>query len=248
MSQEIHEIITPTVSERDRDVLRRLGKKPVLKRNFGFLSILGFASTILIAWEAMLISLQYGLQNGGLAGAVYEFVYIWLGVMLTFVVVSELASMAPVSGGQYHYVSMLAPTGMHTFLSYVTGWLTICGWQGNTASALYFSSTQLTGLGVLINPDYQPQSWHQLLCAIGILVLAMLVNTRGGLVLPHFEGLMLVLHLLGFFAILIPLLVIAPKRTTSEVFDTWLNGGNMPTQGVSFLVGTVGTLSSFCGQ
>ena len=40
---------------RDDAALARLGKKAVLKRNFGFLSILGFSCTILITWEGALV-------------------------------------------------------------------------------------------------------------------------------------------------------------------------------------------------
>jgi choline transport protein len=42
-------------SSRDDEVLARLGKKPVLKRNFGFLTILGFSCTVLITWEGSLM-------------------------------------------------------------------------------------------------------------------------------------------------------------------------------------------------
>lgn len=40
---------------RDDLALARLGKKPVLKRNFGFMTILGFSCTILITWEGTLM-------------------------------------------------------------------------------------------------------------------------------------------------------------------------------------------------
>jgi hypothetical protein len=42
-------------SSRDDAALARLGKKPVLKRNFGFLTILGFSCTVLITWEGSLM-------------------------------------------------------------------------------------------------------------------------------------------------------------------------------------------------
>lgn len=42
------------ISSRDDAALTRLGKKPVLKRNFGFMSILGFSCTVLITWEGSL--------------------------------------------------------------------------------------------------------------------------------------------------------------------------------------------------
>ena len=38
---------------------------------------------------------------------------------------AELVSMAPTSGGQYHWVSMLAPARYQKFLGYITGWLTL---------------------------------------------------------------------------------------------------------------------------
>lgn len=40
---------------KDDVALARLGKKPVLKRNFGFMTILGFSCTILITWEGSLM-------------------------------------------------------------------------------------------------------------------------------------------------------------------------------------------------
>lgn len=39
----------------DDAALARLGKKPVLKRNFGFMTILGFSCTVLITWEGSLV-------------------------------------------------------------------------------------------------------------------------------------------------------------------------------------------------
>ncbi|KAL9000336.1 MAG: hypothetical protein Q9169_001053 [Polycauliona sp. 2 TL-2023] len=41
--------------DRDRDELARLGKRQVLKRNFGFMSMLGFSCTIMVTWEGMLV-------------------------------------------------------------------------------------------------------------------------------------------------------------------------------------------------
>ena len=55
------EAVNSTVEEGDSDEynrderdLMRLGKKPVLKRNFGFMQILGFSCTVLVTWEGIL--------------------------------------------------------------------------------------------------------------------------------------------------------------------------------------------------
>lgn len=105
----------------DDQELARLGKKPVLKRNFGFMQILGFSCTVLITWEGILVVSTQGFENGGPAGVIWGFLICWIGTWSTFATISELASMAPTAGGQYHWVAMMAPQSCRKFLSYVTG-------------------------------------------------------------------------------------------------------------------------------
>ena len=78
-------------------------------------------------------------DSGGPAGFVYGFLFVWVGTLATYASLGELASMlcmrescygfaddmgrAPTAGGQYHWVSMLAPPSSQKFLSYMTGGL-----------------------------------------------------------------------------------------------------------------------------
>lgn len=71
--------------------------------------------------------------------------------------------MAPTSGGQYHWVSMLAPPKNQKFLSYVTGWSTVLGWQAFCASVGYLNGTMTRGLITLIDPSYDPHPWHSVM-------------------------------------------------------------------------------------
>ncbi|MCJ1393349.1 hypothetical protein MMC18_006222 [Xylographa bjoerkii] len=246
----------PSIAEKDYASLRRLGKKPVLKvidvqhsidddqlimcrqRNFGFLSILGFACTILVCWESTLI--------GGSAGLIYGFILVWIGSLAVFSPLSELVSMAPTAGGQYHWVSMLAPPTSQKFFSYITGWLTVCGWQGTLASAAFLSATLIQGLAVLNNMEYVSQPYQATLLFWAVISFAVFMNAIGGTLLPKFEGFILILHILGFSAILIPLIVLGDHQGPSEVFDLFLNT-NWPTQGLSFMVGITGSLFVFVG-
>ena len=45
--------------------MRVLGKTQVLRRTFTFNSMLGFASTVMVAWEFVLIVSPFGLADGG---------------------------------------------------------------------------------------------------------------------------------------------------------------------------------------
>ena len=65
--------------------------------------------------------------------------------------------------------------------------------------------------------------------------------------LPRFEASMLLLHIFGFFAVLLTLVALAPKRDASFVFENFLNIGGFPTEGLSFMVGILGMLWTFSG-
>lgn len=84
----------------DSDALALLGKKQVLKRRFGFWSLLGFAICELITWETVLALFSQGFNNGGPAGLVYGFIIAWSSTLSVYTVISELASFAPIAGGQ----------------------------------------------------------------------------------------------------------------------------------------------------
>lgn len=57
----------------DDEYLVRLGKKPLLKREFGFMSMLGFSCSALLTWEGILVNTVVALLNGGPAGVVWGF-------------------------------------------------------------------------------------------------------------------------------------------------------------------------------
>jgi choline transport protein len=88
--------------DHDRRDMARLGKKQEFKRNFSFISTLGFISIYMATWEFVLVSLAVGLVNGGFGGM--SWTYIGTVVCYSSVVLSlaEMESMAPTAGGQYH--------------------------------------------------------------------------------------------------------------------------------------------------
>ncbi|KAJ5740750.1 amino acid/polyamine transporter I [Penicillium malachiteum] len=236
-----------SATNRDDIQLQRLGKKPVLKRNFGILSLLGFSCTILATWEGLLSTFVEPLENGGSAGAVYAYIFAWTGTGCCFVLLSELSSMAPTSGGQYHWCAMLAPIHSMRFLSYITGWLTTIGWQAAFASASYMCGTEIQGVVILAWENYDPKAWQGTLIVWCSLLVAFAFNMTGGKFLPRAESLILVIHVLGFFGILIPLVYMSNHNTADKVFMEFLNEGNFATDGLSWFVGMTGCVFSFAG-
>lgn len=101
---------------------------------------------------------------------------------------------------------------------------------------------------MLCQPDtYVPQNWHVTLLYWAIIAFCVFINIAAGWLLPKFEGALLVLHILGFFAILIPLLVLGPQGNAKETFTTFVNMGHWQSQGLSFCIGIMGSVFAFVG-
>ncbi|KAI1084204.1 amino acid transporter [Whalleya microplaca] len=233
--------------ERDNQVLSHLGKVPVLKRNFALMSMLGFSCTVMNTWEGELVLFLQSFENGGYAGAIYGYIIVWIGTLCVFASMGELASMAPTSGGQYHWVYMLAPTKSRKFLSYLIGWLTVIGWQAAVAGLGFLAAALIQGVAVMGNPSYEPMPWQKTLLLWASIAFAVFVNTVISSALPKVEGLVLILHVLGFFAILVPLVYLSPHGSAKQVFTVFLNEGGWHTQGLSFMLGMIASVFNFLG-
>ncbi|KAL8954175.1 MAG: hypothetical protein Q9222_000059 [Ikaeria aurantiellina] len=202
----------------------------------------------MVTWLGMLVVFLQGFSNGGPAGLVYGFMGVSVGTVSLFTSLGELASMAPTAGGQYYWVALLAPRSSRRFLSYVTGWLTVLEWQAVTAAGAYLFGTQIQGVVILNCPDYVSKGWHGTLLLWACISIGFVCNTLFSSALPKMESVVLVLYILGFFAIIIPLVGTGgPKSSAKEVFTTFVNGGQWPTDGLSFFVGIIGTVFSFLG-
>lgn len=207
----------------------------------------GFSCLVLGTWQGSLITFGIGLQNGGPAGLVYSFLFAWAGTLATFTSLAELASMVPTAGGQYHWVSMLAPQYCQKLFSYITGWLTVAGWQASIASSAYLEGVLIQNLIEVVSPDYNPKFWHGTLLCYAVLLVCIFVNTLAGTKLPRIEIVLLVVYILSFFGIVVPLVYLAPHGNAHDVFATFVNGGGWSTQGLSFFVGLSGNAFAFLG-
>lgn len=189
------------------------------------------------------------MASGGPSGIIYGFILVWVGTLSVFATLSELVSMAPTSGGQYHWVSMLAPPSSRKFLGYLTAWLALTGWQALVASGGFVTGTMIQGLILLTHPDYGTamQNWHGTLLFWGVVLLGFAINSAIGSLLAKFEGLVLVLHLLGFFAIMLPLALLSEHGDSAAVFNNFYNLGDWQTQGLSFCIGLLGNVFAFLG-
>lgn len=105
----------------------------------------------------------------------------------------------------------------------------------------------IQGLLVLNYEDYDFQRWHGTLLFYAILGLSLLINTYLARLLPKIEAMVLVVHTIGFFCILIPLVYLGPRGSVRDVFATFVNKGGWRSNGLSFFVGVSTSMYSFIG-
>ena len=98
---------------------------------------------------------------------------------------------------------------------YVVGWLVICGWQALVASSAYLSANLILTLVTMNNPGYSPTQWQGTLLYWALMALAIIANLYSSTILPKLEFFFLAVHILGFFAFLIPMVYVgSPDEQT----------------------------------
>ena len=130
----------------------------------------------------------------------------------------------------------------------LSGWLTTIAWIATVAIEGYIGGTMVQGLIVLNYPSYIFNPLHGTLLSWASIFVAATINAVVSGALPLIEMLILVIHVLGFFGILIPFVHLAPQNSAINVFTTFLNEGKWPTQSLSFCVGLVGSIADFVGM
>jgi amino acid transporter len=101
---------------------------------------------------------------------------------------------------------------------------------------------------ILSNPTYLPHPYHSTLLIIAVAAFSVFINTFLAKNLPLVEAIQLLIHICGFFAILIPLWTLAPRDNARGVFSTFNNGGGWNSEGISTLVGLLTSVISLTGS
>ncbi|KAF2713003.1 amino acid transporter [Pleomassaria siparia CBS 279.74] len=238
---------TSNGTQHDEFDMDRMGKRQELRRDFQFMSMFGYAVILGSTWEFALIILGLALVNGGTAGSIWMFAVVCFGMFFVMLSMAEMASMAPTSGGQYHWVSEFAPRKYQKFLSYIVGWLCAVGWQAGMGAIAFSATQQLEGL-IALNLPYEIKGWHSTLICIATTIFAILWNTVFIRKLPLLEGLGFILHAFGFVAFLTVLWVMAPRTPAKQVWTTFEDNSGWGNTGLSTVVGILGPMATLIGS
>jgi len=199
-------------------------------------------------WEFVLVSLSIGLQNGGFGGLFWVFIGTTLCFSTIVASLAELTSMAPTSGGQYHWVSEFAPIKYQKFCSYAAGWMSSLGWLAAVSSSVFVLTTLVEAIIQVKKEVFGFKNWQYTLIMLGFLVFTIGFNTWGAKALPKIETVSLFGHMAGFLVTIVPLWILAPKNSPSTVFLDIANNGGWSNVGTSCLISQITVLYTMLGS
>jgi amino acid transporter len=201
-----------------------------------------FTSMIQSTWETVLVAPAAGLTNGGAAGLFWSYIWTFCGFVPVVISLAEMASMAPTSGGQYHWVSEFAPRKHQKFLSYMSGWMATTSWQAGTAGASYFFGTMIQGTISAYNPNYVPTKWQGTLFVFATALVTGIINIFMVNQLPRIQKLVMIPHGLGWIPVIIFLWTLVPHSTAKQAFTQLESNGGWEPIGLSLMVGQVASV------
>ena len=201
--------------------------------------IISFGLTLQASWEAIAISFQSTLANGGPSTLVYGIILSTFGSAAMAATLAEMASIKACVGAQYRWTAMLAPRGANPrFLSFLQGYLTVFAWNFACALNPYLMGGLIQGCIVLCNDSYVPQGWHTMLLAWASMALPIFCNLYARKILAPLEITSAILHVLGLIVFVVVLTVMARRSTTEFVFNTSFFGlSGWENQGVQWSIG-----------
>lgn len=109
-------------TQSDLQAMQRMGRSQELVRHFRTLSMVSFVALSTSAWETNIFLFTQGLIDGGRPGVMYTLIWSFMGFIPIYLSMAEMASIAPIAGAQYHWVSEFAPESCQKLLSYLTGY------------------------------------------------------------------------------------------------------------------------------
>ncbi|PHH59786.1 hypothetical protein CDD81_2590 [Ophiocordyceps australis] len=222
----------------DAAALASLGHAQELRRSFSPLALLGLAFAILNSWTALAAASSLALPSGGTSAVLWGLVVAGVCNLCLAASLAEFLSAWPTAGGQYHWVALVAPQSSRRALSFVTGWISVCGWVALSASAPFFCSSFVGNIVAVFNGGHELPPWQTFLLYVGFTSIGFVVNAFGTGLLPLITKAAFYWSMAGFVVMSITVLACAAPNFQSAafVYGEFRNSTGWP-DGLAWLIG-----------
>ncbi|KAG9232017.1 amino acid/polyamine transporter I [Amylocarpus encephaloides] len=218
-----------------------------MPRSFRMVSALGLGFSITNSWVGYLSCFGQNLAYGGPQSVILGLLVALFAQGTVTLGVSELASAFPSSGGQYHFVWILAPEKTKRFAAFMVGWFSIVGWWIVTSSGVSLASVSVFGMVGFWDEAFVGERWMIYLVYLVVVFVTVLPLYFTPKLIPEITTLSLWLSLLGCLVNFTVLL--AMKKHTNP--SSYIVQSNLGTsgwgQGVAWVLGIMNSMYAFGG-
>ncbi|VUC36381.1 unnamed protein product [Clonostachys rosea] len=206
------------------------------EKPFTIWTAMGVGHSITNTAITIVAGLASSVALGGAPLLIYGFLAMALVAVCVAITLGELSSAFPHSGGQYYWVSVLAPSSCKRLLSYVTG---IVGWAGalcTAASVCLVVPIMVFSMVSLADPTFEYKPWMGF---VGYQITNLLTFTFNLFerCLPWVSRSLLCFTIVTITILFVSLLSASPEKQTAEnLFVNLYNISGWP-DGVAFLIG-----------
>ncbi|GAA6034140.1 hypothetical protein JCM8097_000715 [Rhodosporidiobolus ruineniae] len=227
------------VTEDDR--LAQLGYKPEFVREFGNLSTISFALSIMGVAGTVASTLDTPLLSGGPASVVWCWFIGTCMCMCLGLSIAEIISAYPTNGGLYSASAYLVPKKYKARVGWTVGWLNLLGQIAGVASTEFgLAGMILAAATISTDGAYVPTAGHTVAVYVFLLAGHGVLNSFGTKVLNQITKVFIFANLGGLIAIVIALGVTCEdKHPASYVFTSegFINSSGWSSTGLAFLLG-----------
>lgn len=196
--------------------LAKMGYTSEMPRNLSMMSILGLSFAIMAVPFGLSTTFYITLTDGQSVTILWGWVLVSLISIGIAASLAEICAVFPTSGGVYYWSAMLSTKEWAPMVSYVDGWLTLCGNWLVTLS-INFSGGQLILSAIsLWNEDFVPNQWQTVLMFWCLTLVCALVNVFGAKYLDHINKLCIYWTGASVIIILVVLLAMADDKRSAE--------------------------------
>jgi choline transport protein len=110
-------------------------------------------------------------------------------------------------------------------------------WQAGNALGVFLVGTLVQSIISINKPSYTFPPWQATLLVTGAVCIAFIGNVFGSKILPHWQNAVFAIHIMAYFAFIIPIWVNAPRASSQQVWTGFSNSGGWSSLGLSVMTG-----------
>lgn len=228
-------------------ILLAQGHEAAMKRSFSPFAALGLGFSITNSWVGYLSCFGQNLAYAGPNSVVFGLLVAAILQWIITLGLSEIASCFPSSGGQYHFVFILAPKEYRKFFAFIVGWMNILGWSVALCSAVSVVVASISGLIALWNDDFQATQWEIYLIYLAVAVLSVSPLFLGPRLIPSIVQISLAFSVTGLIVIFGAVLALRQQTQSLSYILTPRLGGSGWNLGPAWLLGITNSMYAFSG-